>query len=1153
MCRSGSISPLLKTVFRSIAVVVFFAFSSVSANDNIQQLQFKRFTVDDGLPNNYSETVFVDSQGFVWIGGQQGLSMFDAYTFTNYVKIHNDSTSLSSNYISDIFESRDGAIWIGTYNGGLLRFDKNKRNFTRFSASKYGITARSVRKIIQDTAGTLWLGTYQGVFRFDPSSLTAKHYSFGCALDSKAELNATSRGLYCSRNGTIWAGAGSVKGLFVYDPVKDSFALVANAALQAILKDATVRIIKEDSKGAIWICTRERGIVEYSPSAQTVKHYTNENGSIHSSTLMDMYIDASDNIWISSFNNKGLAVLLNKSRKLIVYKTDDADPYSIPSNSISSITQDKDGNYWISTHGGGVAVFTGLSSGFSQYKKHSNNSNSISNNTVTCFAQDSRGAIWVGTDGGGLNKFDRSTNAFKRYTAANGLRSDVVLSILPIENNKLLLAGWDLGICKFNTVTGTGTTSAKETKAPYGLRTNDIKNLFRDSKGVIWHGNHSLCGLSYQLPGDQSIRTDSSLTGRSFSYQSVHYINQVFEDSGHNFWVATKRGLLLYNDSLRIFVHEESDTASLASDNVTLIFEDSQHTIWIGTAEGLQKFDKNTGRFINYTVRYSLPTFIAGILEDANGNLWISSTAGLVKFNPQTGKKQWFDSQFGLQCLNFIERSCLRAADGEMYFGSTNGFLRFYPDSITWLAPLPRIRLTDFLIFNKSKLELLRKDEANGTKYRVEVPYSWSVIGFEYSILNYLSPIKNQYSYILEGFDSDWSSASHSHSTTYTNLDPGTYTFRVRCASSDENRSDEEITVELIILPPFWLTAWFKLLATTLFLILVFGLYFYRIHRLNVHTIQLENEVKHRTSELIMLNANLEEQKEEILLQNEQLELQKQQLEEYNESILRKTGEVLLQREKIFDQNKLLEKSNKELDQLVRAKDKYFSIIAHDLKNPINAIMGFSDLVLRRFDKIDNEKKREFITHINRSSNSIYTLLVNLLDWSRSQLHNLNPTPKNYALSDIFEDNRMLLHEMAQSKGIRLEMYAGESIIVYADINLLNSVLRNLISNSVKFTGRNGLITVIASERGDDMVQISVQDTGVGMEQSKIDTLFSLDKNTSTNGTEHEKGTGLGLLVVHEFVLANGGSITVSSVLGEGTKFSFTVPARNQDSVSEIL
>lgn len=1125
--------------------------SASFANENIQQLQFKRFNIDNGLPTNYTENVFVDSEGMVWVGSQQGLSMFDAYTFTNYAKVHNDTASLSSNHVADIFESHDSTLWIGTYNGGLNKFDRRTRLFKRYIDPKYGISSHTVRKIVEDKEHQLWLGTHHGVFKFDPATEKATQYRFSLKYPNNTELTASSRGLCCDKNGDIWAGAGSFRGLFKYNKELDTFLLVENEQLQRLLQKGAIRHIVEDKTGTLWICTNESGLIEYSPLKKTAKHYTKDNGLIHSNNLMNLHVDVNDNIWMSSFNNEGMAVIMRQNKKLAVYKTDDTDHYSIPSNSITSITQDNEGNYWVSSHGGGIAIFRGVTSGFSHYKKRNDDPSSLSNNIVSCFAEDSKGAIWIGTDGGGLNRFDRSTNTFERFTKSDGLRSNVVLSILPTGDNELLLAGWDLGLCHFNTKTNRATCYSTSCQCDFQPKTNNIKFLFQDSYGTIWHANHSLAGMSFQLKGQNKVRSDSSLTRYPFQFSSLAFINQIFEDSEFNLWVGTNRGLYLYRDSIMFFDHDENDSTSIASNYILEVFEDYSHQIWIGTAEGLQVFDKVNLNFINYSAKHNLPKHTMGILQDRLGNLWISSSEGLMKFNSETGEKTHFDAQSGLQGVNFFQNSCFMASDGEMYFGSTNGFTRFYPEKIVKSDVIPRIKLTDFQIFNKSKYELITE---NGERsYEVTIPYKWSVLSFDFSVLSYWSAEKNMYSYMLEGFDKDWCDAGSARKATYTNLDPGEYTFRVKGASGNGVWNNDGFTVNLTVLPPFWLTWWFRVIVTVFVLGMLFGFYFHRINDLKLQKIKLENEVKRRTFELKLVNSNLEEQKEEILMQNEQLELQKEQLEEYNESILRKTGEVLLQREKILDQNEQLETTNRELDELVKTKDKFFSIIAHDLKNPINAIMGFSELMIRRFENLSDDKKKEFVTHINLSANSIYNLLVNLLDWARSQSQNLKPKPKNYLLSKVFDDNRMLISDMAESKGIRLEMYADASIVVFADINVLNTVLRNLVSNGIKFTGRNGVITVIAHEENEHWVQVSVQDTGIGMTNEKLETLFSIEKNTSTTGTEHEKGTGLGLLVVKEFVSANGGSIAVSSTVGEGSKFTFTIPKGNCElPISEI-
>jgi PAS domain S-box-containing protein len=247
--------------------------------------------------------------------------------------------------------------------------------------------------------------------------------------------------------------------------------------------------------------------------------------------------------------------------------------------------------------------------------------------------------------------------------------------------------------------------------------------------------------------------------------------------------------------------------------------------------------------------------------------------------------------------------------------------------------------------------------------------------------------------------------------------------------------------------------------------------------------------------------------------------------------------------EEINLQKSEIEKNRDELNKLNATKDKFFSIIAHDLKNPFHSIMGFSDLLTRSYDAIDEERKKEFLGLIKESSTAAYKLLENLLDWSRTQTNVIKFTPANINLSDILYDNVQIHSVNAQNKEIAINYDLPVDIITCADANMVNTIVRNLISNALKFTPGGGQIMVKAWE-APDRVNVSVSDTGIGMDEQAKRKLFRIDEFHNTAGTAGETGTGLGLIICREFVAKHGFDIHVESEPGKGSTFSFSLPLK---------
>lgn len=231
----------------------------------------------------------------------------------------------------------------------------------------------------------------------------------------------------------------------------------------------------------------------------------------------------------------------------------------------------------------------------------------------------------------------------------------------------------------------------------------------------------------------------------------------------------------------------------------------------------------------------------------------------------------------------------------------------------------------------------------------------------------------------------------------------------------------------------------------------------------------------------------------------------------------------------------------RQLQKLNFTKDKFFSIIAHDLRNPFHSILGFCDLLIKNYHGFDDIKKQEFIGLIYESSQYAHNLLENLLQWSRTQTDGIKYNPSVQSLSRIIDDTMHILNASLQKKGLVFNSEIQKSISVFVDKNMIETVIRNLVNNAVKFTPSGGKITISAQENGK-FLAVKVSDTGVGIKPEDLSRLFQFEDFHTTTGTAGELGTGLGLIICHEFIKKHGGEISVTSEPGKGSTFTFTLP-----------
>src|SRR5258706_4057456 len=494
---------------------------------------------------------------------------------------------------------------------------------------------------------------------------------------------------------------------------------------------------------------------------------------------------------------------------------------------------------WVSTFSGGINYWSIDANKFGHYK-HNSSETSLSSNKVLTIYEDAKGSLWIGTDGGGVDLFNRETGVFKHFKNEghnpNSIGGNYVLSIVEDSRGNLWFGMWGDGITVFNQAKNTYRHFKNDPKNPRSLSSNNAWCIYEDSKKNIWIGTYN-GGLDLFDPEDNTFIQFSHVEADPTSISS-NKIHSIFEDRSGRLWIGTDGGGLDLFDKDKKFTHFQANEGknSISSNAVFGIQDDHTGNLRIATFSGLNHFDTKSQLFTTYRAADGLPNeAIFGILEDDKKNLWISTNKGLSKFNPATKTFKNFDVGDGLQSHEFKESAYCKSRSGGMYFGGNNGFNDFFPDSIKERSFDQPIVLTNFQLFRKPvPIADSSNPESPLKKHIIELQaltlsHKQSMISFEFSSLNYFNPDKMQYQYRLEGFDNNWINLGTRNSTTYTNLDPGEYTFQVRGLNSSGQWSEKIRSLQLFITPPFWKTWWFKCISGFLIMGSAFFVYFIRM------------------------------------------------------------------------------------------------------------------------------------------------------------------------------------------------------------------------------------------------------------------------------------------------------------------------------------
>jgi len=1035
---------------------------------------FDNFTQADGLPNNMVQCIFQDSRGWIWIGTSQGLSRFDGYKFRNFIPDPDDTTSISGNLVRVIFEDETGTLIIGTENGGINVFDRDKDNF-RHPYSKHPLFSGeevSVNAISGCPDGCLFIGTEQSLLKIDTSGVLSKVIPY--SINTRAELTFNFiRVLRFDNTGNLWIG--TTDGLYLYYP--DSNLIEEIVLPGADRESKEIFDILKDDDGQLWIGTYSNGVIICDPNSKTFRKLDLIPEYQRTETVRTIAKGILGDYWIGT--RGGMYVYSSEKGVTGFFRHDDRNAQSLSNNSVLDIYHDVKGETWIGTRGG-LSLLAKSKQVFRNFSALPDDNRYLNSNIIYTFWIDDKGRIWIGTEDGGINIYDPEKGTYEylvsRNEDLNSLSRNCVKAFQYDGISSLWIGTFWGGIDILNLKTGKIDHLRHSPDDQNSLSDNRVWDLCMDKNGNFWIGTTAGVDM-YDQATKRFIHFPEIARNRQVGWIEI--------DSSGDLWMGTSNELIIYNPLNRTIQRFPEHTRSFT--------EDSGNSYWVATSDkGLALYSKEKGPLKYYGEEEGLANNQAlCIIEDDDRFLWISTSNGLAKFDPRHEQFWNFTSRDGLRNDQFNYGAGYKAENGELLFGGISGFNIFNPKDVRTDDKNVPLVFTELRIFNKpvepshGKDPVLQKSISETS--HLFLHYDQNVFTLEFASLNYINSSGNQYTYFLEGFDKTWNEPSTTRVATYTNLNPGDYTLRIRRLIPGNQADDNELTLRITIIPPFWKTWFFRIIMILLSATLTFLLIRFIFNRQKIR----------------------------------------------NELVFEKTKARNLH----------------ELDML---KLKMFTNISHEIRTPLTLILGPLEKMIA--GTIPDGELPSHLSLVYKNTKQLDRLINQLLDFRKIEAGNLK-------LEVAFDDMVALVSEVVQSfqeyareKHITLNFHSlKKKLYAFYDPEKIKTILNNLISNAIKYTGEGGSVSVnlaivFAESEKEDLltlpeeqhIELSVRDSGKGISDSNIDKIFN--RFFRAENQNESSGTGIGLSLVKELVKMHNGTIDVVSKPGKGSKFIVRFP-----------
>ncbi|MBN1117759.1 MAG: GHKL domain-containing protein [Bacteroidales bacterium] len=1061
------------------------------------ETQITKITNERGETPSATFSIIEDSIGFIWFGTIDGLYRYDGFNYKIYRNEPDNLNSLSNNTIRAMTIDRKGLLWIATQGGGLNCFDPQTETFTRFQHSKTKeneISGNSIWSVMVDKSDNIWIGVSgAGIDEIDISSGKISHYNPLSPLN----LNP----------------------------------------------GQPIRSIEEDNNGILWIGIPDFGFVSLNPETGETyqyKHEYNKENSLTSSLVHDIFIESDNKLWIATFGG-GINIFDPASHTFDYLRHNETNVNSIVSNLTYSITERIDNEYWIATEYG-LSIYNAEKKSFRKHNQGSCSNSALSENRIRHVFIDSKGIAWIGSESGvdkiniqskfelfrysvdspqgmtkgivrtivednnedlwfglidnGITKYSRAENKYYSYKHIDGnersLPGNNINAIFQDSRNRIWIGEWNNGLCLYNKESDNFQLIANAYLHQNTLPDNRIQAIIEDKYGILWIGTEAgLCrfdpGTNEFLSYKNDQNNSNSLSGNSIQTNALRF------DNKGDLWIGTWGfGLnkMTFSDSARksadfkCWKHDPKKPG-LINDNIISLYIDKEDYIWIGSfGGGLSRFDEKTGEFIHYSTENGLPNnVIFAILEDKNENLWMSTDNGISMFNKKTEEFQNYTRSNGLQDNHFFWGASHASSSGKFYFGGINGINGFFPEKVNPDSTLAKPVLVSVKLFN-TPFQINKTSEGYE---KLDFEYSDNFISFEFASLDYFDPEKNQFQYMLEGFNKDWVNIENSRSVSFTNLKPGDYTFCLKVSNSDGIWNHTPLKLEFKIHPPWWKTWWAISLFVLICLGIVFSYFNFRFKFLHRQNLKLEQQVGERTHEVEQKNTKLSQTLEK----------------------LKKTQQALVNSEKIASIGVLA------------------AGLAHEVRNPLNFIAlsvqqinsELHDLKESNY-KSDEKQVEEMgilcehaetgIKRINKIVNSLQSYLQK--DMLKEEKHHIDEIVISSVklIAQKIPGYLTLNYKLTDTPGINVDKHQLSQVI----INILDNAIDAINEKKEHYNETIEFCTQTEKYNDTNYIKLSISNTGPSIPNEIIKNLFDPFFTTKPPN----KGTGLGLYLSQKII-----------------------------------
>ncbi|MBN1115688.1 MAG: hypothetical protein JXA77_00665 [Bacteroidales bacterium] len=856
-------------------ILIPLAFQVHGISDNPAFLSLPK-----GLPSNSVTSIIQDKQGFMWLGTFTGLSKYDGYNYETFEYNLLDINTITNSRINDLEIGPNGKIYIGTYGGGVNIYNPETRKFSYIYLGQGAddLASNNITKILLTSKGKIYAGTENGLYQI--LSDTSRF------IELKPVKNLIVSSLAEDNEGNIWIGTFN-HGLFRI--LKNTDNETEPVSIPG--KSKNIRTLSTDYNGNIWLSYYENGFSELILENGEIKSFVHSSNfpifkKIDFLPIQTIFCNSNGEIWLGS-ENHGLAVIEPGNSYCHHFLKADEDPFSIPDNSIWTIFKDNSGIFWLGTYGHGACRIDPFWNKFGQYNTENYFiNNKLGRSTVTSFCMTDNESMLISTDGEGLFLYNK--NEIKHI----GIEPLNQMEVRAFED-EYWVSSWSGGIKIVD----------KDLKVKSQIFGNTsvfrvIEDRFNNKWITTW-GN----GVYKFSPENKISKTFSSFDEENTIISSN--IFTIFEDSESRIWIGTLNGLCVLsntgNNSHKIenFISNPADSSTLTSNIVLSIFQDSDENIWIGTSNGLNKYipgENNFKRIHNFMPGKSFE--IRSILEGSNHNLWLGTNKGLIRFNIYSENSRIYEESDGLPFMEFRINAAHRINDDKLIFGGNGGVVMFDPKRIEENPRPPNTIITDIRLFNKEVNigERPIPDKALSFMNSIKLSPKMNVFTLEFTAINYTRPENNSFEYMLEGLESSWNAVGNQRNATYSNLDPGEYTFKVRSTNNDGVYDETPATLKIIVTPPFYKTWFFRILVILAIGLLIYIGVSFRMNELHRRVALNENLAK--LEKWKRMQIEIEQERQHL---GSQLDEKTHELAEINLQVAQKNEKLFTVHQQILD------------------------------------------------------------------------------------------------------------------------------------------------------------------------------------------------------------------------------------------------------------